>query len=72
MNCCVKCQQRTQFAGASVLERAACANRTFAADTAGQRLTNAVTDNTGTTRTEQYAYDELNRLTSVNYGDGQT
>src|SRR5665213_931097 len=25
-----------------------------------------------TSRTEQYGYDELNRLTSVNYGDGGT
>ncbi len=25
-----------------------------------------------TSRTEQYAYDALNRLTSVDYGDGQT
>ncbi|MCA1596478.1 MAG: hypothetical protein LC772_08660 [Chloroflexi bacterium] len=41
-------------------------------DAAGQRLTNAVTDNTGTTRTEAYRYAEINRLTSVDYGDGQT
>lgn len=41
-------------------------------DTAGQRLTNQVSDNTGPIRTETYGYDKLNRLTSVNYGDGQT
>lgn len=41
-------------------------------DNIGQRLTNAITDNTGATRTEQYGYDDLNRLTSVNYGDGET
>jgi len=40
-------------------------------DTAGNRLTNQITLN-GTTRTEQYGYDELNRLTSVDYGDGGT
>jgi YD repeat-containing protein len=37
----------------------------------GNRLTNAISDNTGLLRTEQYGYDELSRLTSVNYGDGQ-
>ncbi len=38
----------------------------------GQRLTNALSDNTGLLRTEQYGYDEVNRLKTVNYGDGQT
>ena len=38
----------------------------------GQRLTNAFSDNTGLLRTEQYGYDEVNRLKTVNYGDGQT
>jgi RHS repeat-associated protein len=38
----------------------------------GNRLTNTVSDNAGPIRTEQYGYDELSRLTSVNYGDGQT
>jgi YD repeat-containing protein len=38
----------------------------------GNRLTNAISDNTGLLRTEQYGYDELSRLTSVNYGDGQS
>lgn len=46
-------------------------------DNAAQRLSNQVTlsnyDGTSsTTRTEQYGYDDLNRLTSVSYGDGQT
>ena len=38
----------------------------------GQRLTNATISPDGSTRTETYAYDELNRLTNVNYGDGVT
>src|SRR5258706_7836014 len=33
------------------------------------RLTNAISDVTGLVRTETYGYDELYRLTSVNYGD---
>jgi YD repeat-containing protein len=41
-------------------------------DTAGNRLTNAITMPGGSNRTETYGYDELNRLTSVNYGDTQT
>ena len=40
-------------------------------DNAGQRLTNQITSG-GISRTEQYVYDELNRLKTVNYGDGQT
>ena len=32
----------------------------------------APVDVNGLVRTEQYGYDELYRLTSVNYGDGQT
>ena len=49
----------------------------YAYDNAGQRLTNQISSLdpvTGqpTSRTETYGYDELNRLTSVNYGDGQT
>ena len=40
-------------------------------DNAGQRLTNQITS-AGTSRTEQYGYDELNRLKTVDYGDGQT
>jgi len=41
---------------------------------AGQRLTNQITDNSGgaSVRTELYGYDELNRLKTVDYGDGQT
>jgi len=31
-----------------------------------------LSDNTGLLRTEQYGYDEVNRLKTVNYGDGQT
>jgi YD repeat-containing protein len=38
----------------------------------GNRLTNQVSDKLGIIRTEQYGYDELSRLTSVNYGDGET
>jgi RHS repeat-associated protein len=41
-------------------------------DTAGLRLTNAVTNAAGSTRTETYTYDDLTRLSSVNYGDGGT
>ena len=57
-------------------------------DDCGQRLTDTITsavlnpdgspqfnqDGSAktTSRTENYGYDELNRLTSVNYGDGQT
>ena len=46
-------------------------------DNAGQRLTNTLSSldpATGqpTSRMEQYGYDEVNRLTSVDYGDGQT
>jgi RHS repeat-associated protein len=40
--------------------------------TTGNRLTNALSDWTGPLRTEQYGYDELSRLISVDYGDGQT
>ena len=36
------------------------------------RLTNIITDHNQTVRTETYGYDNLSRLTSVNYGDGQT
>jgi RHS repeat-associated protein len=38
----------------------------------GNRLTNQVSDAAGPIRTEQYGYDELSRLTSVNYGDGES
>ncbi len=41
-------------------------------DNNGNRLTNTISDATGPLRTETYGYDELARLTSVNYGDGQT
>ncbi len=41
-------------------------------DLAGQRLTNKITSADGSFRTEQYGYDEVNRLKTVNYGDGQT
>jgi hypothetical protein len=36
---------------------------------AGMRMTNGISDVTGLVRTESYGYDELYRLTSVNYGD---
>ena len=38
----------------------------------GNRTTNLITDQNGPVRTETYGYDELARLTSVNYGDGDT
>jgi hypothetical protein len=41
-------------------------------NTLGQRLTNQITDHLINVRTESYAYDSLNRLTAVNYGDGET
>ena len=41
-------------------------------DNAGQRLTNTITIGTNASRTEQYGYDDVNRLVAVNYGDGQT
>jgi hypothetical protein len=41
-------------------------------DLGGERLTNTITSADGTNRTEQYSYDELNRLKTVGYGDGQT
>jgi RHS repeat-associated protein len=41
-------------------------------DLTGQRLTNAISDVNGLVRTEQYGYDELNRLKTVDYGDGGT
>ena len=41
-------------------------------DASGQRLTNAILSPDASTRTETYVYDELSRLTSVNYGDGVT
>ena len=40
-------------------------------DNIGQRLTNQITSS-GSSRTELYSYDELNRLKTVDYGDGQT
>jgi len=36
------------------------------------RLTRFITNPDGSTRTETYGYDELSRLTSVAYGDGET
>ena len=49
----------------------------YTLDNAGQRLTNQISSldpTTGnlTSRTELYSYDALNRVTSVDYGDGQT
>ncbi|HLI47729.1 MAG TPA: hypothetical protein VKV18_03425, partial [Chthonomonas sp.] len=44
----------------------------YSYDNDGQRLTNQITDGSGNVRTEQYGYDSLNRLVSVNYGDGET
>ena len=49
---------------------------TYTYDTAGQRLTNTLSSldagGNPVSRVETYGYDELNRLSSVNYGDGQT
>ena len=44
----------------------------YTLDLTGQRLTNQITSAGGASRTEQYSYDELNRLKTVDYGDGQT
>jgi RHS repeat-associated protein len=38
----------------------------------GNRLTNQISDQNGPVRTEGYGYDEISRLTSVDYGDGET
>ena len=38
----------------------------------GNRLTNTISDNSGPIRTEEYGYDALNQLTSVDYDDGTT
>jgi YD repeat-containing protein len=46
--------------------------KVYSYDNDGQRLTNQITDGSGNVRTEQYGYDSLNRLVSVNYGDGET
>jgi YD repeat-containing protein len=39
---------------------------------AGVRTANAITNHAGASRTEGYTYDKVNRLSTVNYGDGQT
>lgn len=44
----------------------------YTRDDNGCRLTNAISDQNGLVRTETYGYDALARLTSVNYGDGDT
>ncbi len=41
-------------------------------DAAGQRSTNQISDSSGPIRMKSYGYDALNRLASVNYGDGET
>lgn len=38
----------------------------------GQKTSNQVVDNFNNSRTEVYSYDELSRLKTVNYGDGQS
>jgi RHS repeat-associated protein len=38
----------------------------------GNRLTNQISDQNGPVRTEGYGYDQLSRLTAVDYGDGET
>ena len=49
---------------------------TYTYDNVGQRLTNTLSSLDGggnaVNRVETYGYDELNRVSSVNYGDGQT
>ena len=40
-------------------------------DNVGQRLTNLITPKVGSARTETYTYDQQNRLSNVNYGDGE-
>ena len=48
----------------------------YTQDTIGQRLTNTISsldvNGNSVSRTEQYGYDALNRLKTVDYGDGQT
>jgi RHS repeat-associated protein len=41
-------------------------------DQNGNRLTNQISDNVGVIRTEEYGYDALSRLTTVDYDDGET
>lgn len=41
-------------------------------DEANMRLTNQISNSGGVVRTESYGYDEIYRLTSVNYGDSHT
>ncbi|MBI3947015.1 MAG: RHS repeat protein [Armatimonadetes bacterium] len=43
----------------------------YSYDTIGNRDTNAVSDDGGLIRTEDYDYDELYRLTGVDYDDGE-
>src|SRR5205823_6107177 len=38
---------------------------------AGLRTSNQISDQNGPVRTETYGYDDLSRLTSVDYGDGE-
>ena len=45
---------------------------TYVYDNVGNRTSNALLDWNQTTRIEEYGYDELYRLHTVNYGDGQT
>jgi len=40
-------------------------------DNAGNRLTNQISDQNGPVRTEEYGYDALSRLTTVDYDDGE-
>lgn len=47
-------------------------SNTYTFDNVGNRLQNTVAACWDTTRIEMYGYDALNRLTSVDYGDGQT
>jgi len=44
----------------------------YSYDANSNRLANTISDSSGPVRTESYGYDSLSRLTSVNYGDGQT
>jgi len=48
------------------------AQNEYTYDNIGNRLTNAISDQTGPVRTETYTYDDLSRLETVDYGVGET
>ncbi len=57
--------------GQGVWQQSMLVQNAYSFDNSGQRLTNQITSS-GASRTEQYSYDELNRLKTIDYGDGQT